>query len=191
MWRAAAVLVFAVSFTACTANSPPPEPSPTAGPVCKTADDCVVSPFSGPDDCCGSPCTEPYAYPKNEIARLHATLDARCAEERETCPEARCMMRQSRPDCVEGRCVSVDVTEQAPSEGSGECTRDDECAKTTLGDDCCDACEAVAGTKETIDAKRRACEGRAGGPPRCPQLDCPHEPADPKCVAGTCTLVPR
>src|SRR5882757_4914789 len=71
------------------------------------------------------------------------------------------------------------------------CKTDTECASTTLGDDCCTRCETVIGTQTSIAARTRSCEGKGGGPPRCPALDCRQIIDVPVCASGRCVAAPR
>ena len=81
-------------------------------------------------------------------------------------------------------------TKPPPPRAEG-CRTDSDCELTTLGEDCCNHCQQIAATRISIAAIRAACNGKTGGPPRCPSLDCPNDPKVAQCVSGACTAVRR
>lgn len=66
---------------------------------------------------------------------------------------------------------------------SDVCASDSDCTLTSLGDDCCDHCGQRALTKKALDDLRAHCKDKH---PICPPIDCPFQPATPKCVSNRC-----
>lgn len=75
----------------------------------------------------------------------------------------------------------------APPVGTA-CTKDDDCVLTSDGRDCCDGCTVYAASRDGLAALNAWCSDRAH--PECPQLDCPDQPATPRCIGRICVAEP-
>jgi hypothetical protein len=69
------------------------------------------------------------------------------------------------------------------------CKADADCALTNRGEDCCDKCSPIVGTKASVAEREASCKDKPIGPTTCPSLTCRRLTETAACNAGRCVAV--
>ena len=72
-----------------------------------------------------------------------------------------------------------------------DCKTDADCEGTSLGSDCCDGCGTIVGNKAWVARVHDDCSKPHPGSHTCPEINCPFQPYDARCLKGVCTRIPR